>query len=344
MDLASQVPSDLLARHRAFWTRGPTARALRGRSRAGAFFLAPLLAAGLRGEGRIEPRDVPPPADFARQLRVSAQPGVLDGDLFAVIGAPRALPWMEAIAGCPVLLSVEAGTVTAKAALAPDAPLAAPQPAAAWQDLLERYTRALAVADVRAGLPMAHTLLRGPSDVLMAMLGAQRFCLELVDHPAEMMRLTEHCASLWIETLKSQYRALPPFAGGYFAGVLGLWAPGPGAVFQEDATSFISARAYRRFFMPSDEAIADAFDFSLIHLHSTGLHILEAVLEIAALDAINIVVDPSGPTLPELLPVFRKVQARKALHVHGTFSEAEVETLAGQLDPAGLCLWAVKED
>jgi hypothetical protein len=31
------------------------------------------------------------------------------------------------------------------------------------------------------------------------------------------------------------------------------------------------------------------------------------------------------------------------LHVHGTFSEAEMEFLANNLDPAGLCLWAVKE-
>jgi hypothetical protein len=178
--------------------------------------------------------------------------------------------------------------------------------------------------------------------MLAALLGLP-FYTGLADDPGAMRTRARQCTDLWIRVLQTQYRHIPPYQGGYVSGMMGLWAPGPVAVYQEDAAGFISERMYREVFWECDVAIADAFPYSLLHLHSAALHILPAVLEIPRLTAVNVVVDPLGPDLPALLPSLRRIQAAgKALHLHGDLAEADVRLVSSALSPDGLCLSLVR--
>ncbi len=328
--------------HRRYWGREPADRLLIGESREGTFFLQPFLDLGIKA-GPLSLADVPEPEAFIetyfrRMLRGAA----LDGDLYWVLKPPRALPWMEAIIGCGVHVSTTSLSMTATPPdVVPDLDrldLATN----GWLRLMTAFTRNLA-QHFGDEYPAGHTLLRGPSDMLAALLGLS-FYTELYDHPEAVKRLARQCTDIWIQVLRTQYRQIPSYQGGHVAGTMGVWAPGPVAVYQEDAAGFISESMYREVFWDCDRAIAEAFPYSLLHLHSASLRMLPAVLEIPSLTAVNVVVDPLGPTLVELLPDLQRIQAAgKALHLHGDLSAGDVQRVRTDLSPDGLCLSLVRD-
>ena len=328
--------------HRRYWGREPADRLLIGESREGTFFLQPFLDLGIKA-GPLSLADVPEPEAFIetyfrRMLRGAA----LDGDLYWVLKPPRALPWMEAIIGCGVHVST---TSLSRTATPPDVVPDLDRLDLAtngWLRLMTAFTRNLA-QHFGDEYPAGHTLLRGPSDMLAALLGLS-FYTELYDHPEAVKRLARQCTDIWIQVLRTQYRQIPSYQGGQVAGIMGVWAPGPVAVYQEDAAGFISESMYREVFWDCDRAIAEAFPYSLLHLHSASLRMLPAVLEIPSLTAVNVVVDPLGPTLVELLPDLQRIQAAgKALHLHGDLSAGDVQRVRTDLSPDGLCLSLVRD-
>lgn len=328
--------------HRRFWHLERADRLLIGESREGVFFLQPFLDLGVKA-GPLERENVPEPAAFIepyflKTLRGNPQ----DGDLYWVLKPPRALPWMEAIAGCGVYVSDSSQAMTAVSpAMVPDL-ASLDLDSNGWLRLMTAFTQNLA-AHFGDRYPVGQTLMRGPSDMLAALLGLA-FYTELSDHPAALKVLARQCTEIWIKVLQTQYRHLPAYQHGYVAGTMGVWAPGPVAVFQEDAAGFISDKMYREVFWECDRAIADAFPYSLLHLHSASLHILTAVLEISSLTAVNVVVDPLGPTLRDLLPNLRRIQAAgKSLHLQGNLSPEDVQLVRSNLSLDGLCLSLVRD-
>jgi hypothetical protein len=286
--------------------------------------------------------NVPEPEAFIEPYFLKTLGGnPLDGDLYWVVKPPRALPWMEAIIGCGVHVSDRSLAMTAVT------PEVAPDPGRldldsnGWLRLMTAFTQNLA-HHFGNRYPVGQTLMRGPSDMLAALLG-HGFYTELCDNPSSLKALARQCADIWIKVLQTQYRFIPAYEGGYVAGTMGLWAPGPVAVYQEDAAGFISESMYREVFWECDVAIAEAFPYSLLHLHSAALHILTAVLEIPSLTAVNVVVDPLGPSLSALLPDLRRIQAAgKALHLHGDLSPEDVRLVRSALSADGLCLSLVR--
>jgi len=333
---------DRLERHRRFWTGEPVDQPLQGVSREGAFFLQPFVALGVP-DGDLRVADVPAPPLFrAAYYEPTLAGDPTDGDLLWVAKPPRALPWMEAIIGCCVEVAHCAQAMSALApGVLPDLDRFDAE-ANAWLGLMTAFTRELAEW-YGLRVPIGQTLMRGPSDMLAAFLG-QGFYTEMIDHPDRIKRLARQCTQIWIQVLKSQYQHIPRYRGGYVSGIMGIWAPGPVAVYQEDAAGFISRQMYQEFFWEGDAAIAAAFEYSLLHLHSAALQHLELVLAIPQLTAVNVVVDPRGPALPDLIPDLQRIQrAGKALHLHGDLSEADLQLARSRLAPAGLCLWVVRE-
>lgn len=333
---------DLIERHGRFWKREPVDQPLFGVSRQGAFFLQPFLDLGV-GDGPLSLEAVPDPEAFIGpyyEKTIAGDP--LDGDVFWVAKPPRAIPWMEAIIGCGIYVSSNSKAMTAiEPSELPDLDVLdlSSNP---WLRLMTAFTVTLA-NHFGDRFPVGQTLLRGPSDMMADLLG-QRFYTELYDNPEGMKKLAHQCTDVWIKVLQAQFEHIPRYQGGYVSGIMGLWAPGTVAVYQEDAAGFVSAAMYREFFFDCDAAIAAAFEYSLLHLHSASLQILGPVLEIPNLDAVNVVVDPIGPSLEELIPDLQRIQqADKALHLHGDMAEQDIELAKRALSPDGLCIWIVRE-
>jgi hypothetical protein len=84
-------------------------------------------------------------------------------------------------------------------------------------------------------------------------------------------------------------------------------------------------------------AVVDAFDFHVLHTHTYG-HLAEWALDLARLRAIEMTIDPTGPSIDELIPRLRAIVARKPLILLGVLTERQVALLTTSLPPGGLML------
>jgi len=325
-------------RHRAFWRRGPAQRPLAGDKRTTAFTLGgyefPVT------DRPLAPSDIDIPRAVAwAEALYAAGGGFLDGDL--VWGAPPlpGFPWMEAILGCPVWVSQESGSLWAGPWLNDwdDVERLPPLPSNPWYQVLLELTAAL-VAQAGGRYPVTQTLMRGPADLMVALRGHERLCLDFYDHPDEVHALARWCTDIWIQVARAQLALIPPFAGGYTAPRLEVWAPGPLVRFEEDATILFSPAVYREFIRPCDQRIAASFAYTLIHTHSADCKLIPEVLAIPELAAVQVLLDPSGPPWEHLVPLLRQVQRSKALLITHELPPAALEALAATLSPRGLAL------
>ncbi len=243
-------------------------------------------------------------------------------DFLPYVAAWRAVPWLEAMCGCPVRCS--SGSLAPGHFLRSAAELErVPVPAATeWIDRLRTET-----ADLAASVPedcfVSTTILRGCSDVLAAMRGINDFCLDVHDDPASLAAAARRINRLHLDVLDMHFGLVPPKLGGY-SHIFGYWAPGPTTVIQEDAMGLCAPRVYRDVFLEHNAAIVQHLGrYVLFHLHSTGYRHYRDVLEIPGLAGLEITVETNGPRLAEMLPCLREIleRSRLILLIDGWFED-----------------------
>lgn len=341
--------ADLLERHKAFWTRSDAGKPLLRFSRsAGGYGEAAAPMEFPLADGSMAQEDVfylEPDMLSPRRLHpgfesVTDHPETF-GDLLAVQTPFVRVPWMEAILGCPIRVSRHAHSARADHVLGDD-----------WFDHLnsirldEQWIHKLSEFidflsnNARGHYLVANALMRGPSDMVEALIGASNLCDALYEHPEAIDTLLKRCTDLFIRIAEEQLLRTQPFQGGY-CNFFGIWAPGKSIRTQDDASALLSPRHYREFLLPHQEHIASSFPYSTMHMHSGALHALDAILE-SSVSAVQIQIDPIpyGPAVPALVPTFLKVQQRKPLLIEGPMLESELELLLMALSPRGLYIWA----
>lgn len=344
--LAPRSP-DLQGRHSPFWERRPMRHPLVGLFRQGMLPMARFVER--IGDGEIYPEQIPPANWLDLYEETFQRTGLYWGDLVWWASPLNGFPWVEAIAGCPVVASRAAGSVWVN----PHSDLrrgltneAVEQvlvdltfnPGNPWLQKLLECTRAL-VEHAAGRFPVSPGIMRGASDLVAAMLGPEAFCLALYDHPQAVTALAEASVRLWLQVIAAQMEFIPPFAGGYVNA--GLWAPGPCPVYQEDASALISENAFRRFFLTAGRRVWEEYPYGILHLHSGGLQILPALLEDPCPPVIEINIDPAGPSLDRLLPTFAEIQRHTRLEVLGT--QEQIERCIRELPAAGTAYLVLEE-
>jgi hypothetical protein len=332
--MAVERASEILQAHAAFWRAEAGSRALVGVTLSPYF---PLQAFKITSKGLLRHEDVDV-APFLDQMDAEFEASqLLGGDAIWAAAPFYGIPWMEAILGCPIYVGED--TIWSKPpewSWDQTAHLS-PEPDNPWLQKLLEFTAALVErADGRYAVGL--TLMRGPSDIIAALMGHERLCLELYDHPGEMKRLAWECAEIWVHIANAQLALIPKWQGGYCQPSRQVWALGPCLETQEDASIMLGPTAFRELLLPGIKHIASSFEYPIIHIHSGALRISEAVLEVDGLAAIEVTVDVAGPTLPELLPSLAKIQKAKPLIVHGTFDAVQMREALNSLRPEGLCL------
>jgi hypothetical protein len=175
--------------------------------------------------------------------------------------------------------------------------------------------------------------------VVAAMLGIERMCYALYDQPREIHRLARLAAEAWIEVTAAIYQHIPRFEGGFVDAGRWLHAPAQIAYSSEDASSMISSDLYRKFFLPYNQMMVDAFAYGYVHRHSASAHNLSDLLDLETTWAIEVTMDPGGPTVSEMLPLFQRIQEKgRPLIVFGLDEERDVAALVEGLLPRGLCV------
>ena len=124
-------------------------------------------------------------------------------------------------------------------------------------------------------------IMRGPTDMLGALLGRQEMVMALVDSdPQEMHRLIERVTRAFLSVIEAQRRMTPPFYGGRALGFYHIWAPGKAIWFQDDLSAILSPKLYRQFFLDSARLILAGHDYTAVHLHPNSFFILDDLLSL----------------------------------------------------------------
>jgi hypothetical protein len=93
-----------------------------------------------------------------------------------------------------------------------------------------------------------------------------------------------------------------------------------------------------------DARQASSFPYSVIHLHSSSLFLLDRILDVEPLKCIQINKDVGGAEVPKMLPFLKMVQARgKRLLIRGKLDHDDLNLLRRELTPKGLYLQIVVE-
>ena len=330
-----------LARNQAFWDRTPVERPLLGTA-AGITF--PFVRFSDKpvpvSEGRITPDMIDPKQFLADWDRTYEYAEARREDMFMVASPFDGMPWMEAIAGCEVYVSLKSRSVWAEH---PDPSWDSLKgirfdPKNPWLLKILEYSDTLREhADGR--YPIGNPILRGVADMAEALLGTQRMVFEYFDHPQEMRDLLARCTEIWQRVGDMLIEAFGTFHGGMCAGRRRAWGKGTCMIYQEDAASMLSPSLYQDFILPQEDEILRGWDRAMIHIHSGTLPVvIDGLLSLDSLDAMEILIDPTGGTLPELLDTFRHLQEHKSVLICGEISLDETMLILKELSPQGLAI------
>ena len=249
----------------------------------------------------------------------------------------RAVPWLEAICGCPVRY--------ASGSLAPghcidsvDELLQMEIPANnAWVETLKRRTEEL-VSSAPYDCWISPTIMRGPSDILAALRGMTNFYMDLYDNIHAVDDAAGCVNNLFIDILDMHFSIARQNLGGY-GHVYGYWAPGRTITIQEDALGMCSPDIYREVFMKYNAGIVDHLGrYVLFHLHSTGYAHYRDVLDIPGIAGLEMTVEENGPPLRDMVTFIRETleRSRLILFVHHYFED--VPRVIRQIPHEGLFL------
>jgi hypothetical protein len=327
--------------HRTFWARDNQPRPLAS-FRVGDFFFARHFHAALP---LLEPDKLMSPAmlnvseflpDYERMFRETedlAQDGFWTGEPYTGI------PWMEAILGCPIRAAGESfnsrpwlsspGEALEKLRFDTENP---------WLKKYLEFTTGL-VKLSRGRFPVGMPIMRGPTDMLGALLGQQEMVLALMEtDPQVMRRLIERVTRAFLAVIEAQRGLTPPFYGGASLGFYHVWAPGSAIWFQDDLSAILSPKLYRRFFLDSARLILAGHDHTAVHLHPASFFILDELLTLESLKVVQVNKDICGPGVKEMLPILAKIMQTRGLILWGDLTVEDLELIKQSLPCRGLAL------
>lgn len=253
---------------------------------------------------------------------------------------PR-VPWLVGVMGCGLLVSATAKTVWPVPALGRDwftQPDLGFRPNRAWLEKLLEFVQFIADRFYPLdAIPAQDMVVRGPGDLCVNLMGSDTFYYNLYDHPREVKRLLGEITDWYIEWAKTQLNLIPMIDGGH-VNQYGIWCPGSCIRFQEDYAINLSPQLLREFILPCSRQVTDAFDYSVIHTHSGDPHLAEIMLDLTSLSAIEVSLDPNGPPLEQLVPLWNRILEKKCLIIAGPVTPSELDFLRETLIPGGLWL------
>lgn len=346
--LAAQRPSieERLQLHRDFWARRALPRPLASYWVSSDFFFSKHFKAAhkLLVSGKIITPDMVIVDEFLPDYeRLFQETEAVGQDGFWTAEPYNHLPWMEAILGCEVVGSPDAFVTrhlldspeqVENIEVTPDNP---------WLRKFLEFTEKL-VKLSGGRFPVAQPITRGPSDMMGALLGQTEMVLAQADDPELMQRLFVKLAEIQRWILKEQKKLVPPFHGGDSLGFYHVWTPGPSVWYQEDLSAIMSPDMYCEFLRPAEEVLTAGYEYTAIHLHPASFFMLDDLLDNDWLKAVEVNKDVGGPSVPEMIPEFKTIAARKNLIVWGDLTMDDLQCLRDNLEPVGLFLFLVPKD
>lgn len=263
-------------------------------------------------------------------------------DLFWSASPLVGFPWMEAIVGCPVYASSETyWTIPFMNSWNKLNEITFSFENKWFQKLLE--FKEVLIEHTKGRYPVATSFVpvRGIGDMMGAVLGQQRLCLELYDNPEKVKKLASVYADIWIKVAKAQIERASKFHNGYVVPWFNVWTLDYCQYTQEDSLSYFSPKFYKEILLKNHIKMINSLEYSFMHLHLDGLYCLNELYRIDNLKIIEVTRDIAGPSMIELLPTLKEIQKHKPLLIWGDLTKEEIKELLNRLSPRGLCICPV---
>ena len=256
---------------------------------------------------------------------------------FNVLFPNHRIPFIRGIMGCGLRVSTIAETIWPRPYL-PEGWYRLPdqgfRPRWDWLDKLVEFLEFIKAryAPDRCVLSPDY-IACGMGDLFVEMLGTGQAYLEFHDHPEEVKRLIERITDAWIKQLEVQFQVVPQIDAGT-VNQYGIWSVGSFVKFSEDRSINLSPAQFREFLQPSMQRVLDRFDANIVHTHSGG-DLPEWIVDMPGLTAIEMGLDPSGPTVEELIPRLNRLLERVPMIFVGSVRESELAMLKERVRPGG---------
>jgi hypothetical protein len=148
--------------------------------------------------------------------------------------------------------------------------------------------------------------------------------------PADELTSSAMSIASGLKTLAlSQNELLYNGQGEHILGFLNMWAPGPVFRYQEHQAASYSRDQYAECILPAVLDILAAFEYSVFYLHFSAYHLLEILLPLKEISAIEIFVNPERHSLTDIMPMICKIrESGKALILRGMLIRDEIELVS----------------
>lgn len=280
--------------------------------------------------------------DFVEdQLKYMEQAEKINDDVIRSAMPLASIPWMEAMLGCSVISAgshLKGKEFLDEPALLNFVEITSENPwAKKYIEFVNVYKNKF-----EGRYPVGQSILRGPSDIASAMLGAENATISLLDSPEAMYNLLDYITNQLEYFLKLQLKCLPKFEDGYVIGQYEIWAPEPAIRIQEDFSTLYSPSLYDEYLKPLDFRLAGISEYTLIHLHSSSLFLIDNIMNVEPIRAFQITKDPGVLKLDKMIPPLQKIQqAGKPLIIKGQFDKYDIDLMKQHLKLNGLCIQPV---
>lgn len=269
-------------------------------------------------------------------------------DMFRTLEPLPFFPWTEAAIGCPIqytgknfwsspLIDLQSESDSKRLI---DKMQRIPEQSQRW---MAKYGEFLDFLGERFGdrYPVGQSILRGPLDMAAAAFGDENLLYQFFDQPELVKKFLAIATEIFLSYIDVQNQKLQPLNNGYVVGTYYIWTPGNNIRLQEDAMAMLSPDLYREFVHPLDCQIASSAEYTLFHLHATGLHLLDFILQNEGIKIVQVSKD-EGVAIKPILAHLQQIQdAKKCLLLKGRFSHDELEAIGSALDVRGLVIQAV---
>jgi hypothetical protein len=328
--------------HRRFWAGKGQSRPLAS-FRVGDFFFARHFAAGrilLEPGRRVEPDAIDVPAYALDYERLYGESEAIGQDGFFTAEPYTGLPWMEAMLGCGIVANAESFASLPHLRSAAEGAGITVTPGNRWLGKYLEFTRML-VERSAGRFPVGQPIMRGPTDMVGALLGQTAMVYALADEPDAVRELAMGVTRAFLSVIERQRALVPAFHDGTSLGFYHLWAPGPSIWFQDDLAALLSPALYRDFFLGCAREICATAPYTAVHLHPASFFVLDDLLSLDGLLAVEVNKDVGGPGVAEMVPTLARIMERKRLVLFGDFTAGELALLRRSLPVDGLALFVV---
>ena len=278
--------------------------------------------------------------DYERMYQTALD---LGQDAFWVAEPFTGIPWMEAILGCEILAGSESFISRPWLQSLDDIDTIAFDAKNPWLLKYLEFTQKL-VALSQGRFPVGMPIMRGPADIVGAIMGQIEMVLALVDESERMKAFFQRVTEVFLRVVGAQNALIPAFLGGTALGFYHVYCPGTSIWYQEDLSAIMSPSLYREFLTEPERRICLGYDYTAIHLHPASFFLLDELLAKDDLKAIEVNKDVGGPSVEEMLPHLRKILDRKCLILWGDLNAADIRCLQENFSARGLFLFVVAPD